>query len=136
MLRCAMTQFLARHRLTLEAGSIRLNDEGADTLVTGRAVATGKYDSDMGARAVRNPDFLAVQDVAIPLLACAGLHTCCIGTGVRFGQGIAANVFARCQFRQVTSLLLLAAPFLDTQRDEAGMHGEETAHGGVSPSQF
>src|SRR5258708_24821612 len=134
MVRWAMGEFFARHRLAVEAGNVCLNDESADAFMPGRAIPAGKDDGDPGAGAVGDPDFLAVQDIAVPLLACSRLHAGGIRTCIWLGQCVAANPLAGGQSWQVVVFLLFGAPFLDAEGYEAGMHGEEATHRGIGPS--
>src|SRR6266568_917052 len=73
----------------------------------GRAVPVCKDNGDMGAGAVGDPDFLAVQDITVSLFPGSGLHTGGIGTGIWFGQSVAANPFTACQPWQVAAFLFL-----------------------------
>src|SRR5437868_13590063 len=118
VLRCAVAQFLAGHRFALETRSIRLNQEGTDASMPGRAVSAGKDDGNMGAAAVGNPDFLAVQYVAVSLFASSSLHAGYIRTGIWLGKSVTANPFTCCQSRQVAAFLLLATPIAHAEGDQ------------------
>src|SRR5947209_2284877 len=131
-----MAQFLAGHRFALETRSIRLNEECADASMPGRAVSAGKDDGNMGAGAVGNPDFLAIQNVAVSLFASSSLHVGYIRTGIWFGKSVTANPFTCCQLGQVAAFLLLATPIVNSEGDQAGMNGQEAAYGRVGSSQF
>src|SRR5438270_3809384 len=136
MFRSAMSQFFAGHWLTVEAGRICFNDEGANAFMPCRAIPAGKDDSNSGAGAVSNPDFLAVQDITVSLLACSRFHAGGIRTCIRLGEGITANPLACRQSRQVVAFLLFGAPIMDTKRYQAGMYGKEASYGGVCATQF
>src|ERR1700692_183660 len=119
-----MPQFLAGHWLAQEAGRAGIDEECADAAMTRCPVSRSEDDGDMGAGAVGNPDFLAIQNVCITLLSRSRLHAGGVGTGVGFGQCVATDVLARCQSWQVVALLLLASPILNAERDQASMNSQ------------
>src|SRR6202035_526465 len=101
-----------------------------------RSVHAAENDGYIGAYAVGDPDFLAIQDVVIAVLPGSGFHAGDIGTRLRLGQGIAAYPLATGKQGQVVTLLYLCSRVLNAQGDKTGMHGQKTTHRGVNATQF
>ena len=58
-----------------------------------RPVHSGKHDSDLRAHAIGYPDFLAIQDIEVTFFPRSRLHAGGVGTGIRFGECVAADPF-------------------------------------------
>src|SRR5579885_1048129 len=112
----AMSEFMAGHAFALDARRIRLDEEGADALVSRRRVARGKDDSEICHIAIGDPDFLAIQHIRIILFARSGAEAGGVGACLRLRQAIATDSLTARQLRQIAATLLLAAPIADAAR--------------------
>ena len=103
----------------LETGHAALDQEGGDPA---RSLARLRvHDQRVGIGRVGDPEFGAVQNVAITLLFGAGAHRHDVRARSRFGHGQRADVFAADQLGQIFLLLLFGA-----------VHGNQRQrHGGI-----
>src|SRR5262245_23450297 len=128
VIRCAMPQLFPWHLLAPKSRRISGDDKCTDTLVPQREIDTGKCNRDVCNSAVRNPDFLAIQDVAVIFFASSGLQTPRIRSRFRLAEAVAPNPFSTCQLPQNRTLMLLRAPIADAQRDETPVHCQKPPH--------
>ena len=118
----------------LESGPVGLDDEAANQVVL--VLHLRPDDGDVGDRAGGDPHLLAVQHVAVAVLARAGAHRAGIRAGIRLGQPEAAENLALRHLRQILLLLLLAAEGVDGIHAQRRLHADERAHAAVAALQF
>ena len=110
-----------------------LHDEGGDAARAGGRIGLGIDDERIRLRAVGDPEFRAVQDVAVAALLRAKLHRDDVGAGAGLRHGERAEMLAGDELRQIARLLLGPAPAEDLVHAEVGMRavGEADRAGGA-----
>ena len=118
---------------TEKPGKALLDDEGGDAARAGRGIGLGIDDERVRLRAVGDPEFRAVQDVAVAALLGAKLHRHDVGAGARLRHRERAEMLAGDQLRQIARLLLGVAPAKNLVHAEIGVRavGEADRAGGA-----
>ena len=86
-----------------------LDDEGGDAARARGAIGLGVDHKRVGDRAVGDPHFRAVENVAVAFAVGAGAHRHHVRTRARLRHCERADMLAGNEFRQITALLLVAA---------------------------
>src|SRR5581483_2087384 len=91
VIRRAVAKLHARHAFTFEPRRVGLNQKSADSLVPQRPVTRSKNYRQIRDTAVRDPDFLPVEDVMIAVFSRRSFHACCVRSGIRFRQAVTTD---------------------------------------------
>ena len=87
-------------RAHFDAHRMHVDHQAADAVVLGRrGIGTGEQHAPVGLTGPAGPDFLTIDDVAIPVPLGPRLQTGQVGTGIGFGIPLAPH-FARADRRQ------------------------------------
>ena len=113
-----------------EALEALFDDEGGDAARAGLWVGFGVDDRDVGVRAVGDPHFRAVENVAVAALFGAQFHADHVRPRARFGHRQGADMLARNQFRQVARFLCGAGAAVDLVDAKVGVGAVGEADGG------
>ena len=112
-------------------GVAALDQEGADAARVEPHVLGGEDDEDVGLGGVGDPRLLAVEHVAVPGLAVAGLHRHHVGAGLGLGRGEGADHRARGELRQERLAHPVGGEFRHGACDREGMGAERQEHAAV-----
>ncbi|CCW16251.1 hypothetical protein EBBID32_5830 [Sphingobium indicum BiD32] len=111
-----------------EAGHGFFDEEGGDPL--GAFSRAGIDDQRVGFRRVGDPEFGAVQNIAVALFVGAQLHGHDVRPGARFGHGERTDMLTGDEFGKVARLLLCIAPAADLIDAEVGVGTIAETYGG------
>ena len=125
-------RILVMHVPSLQARRALLYQEAANLSV----VVLGPHQRHVGHRPVGDPQLLAVQHVALALLARRGQHPARVRPEAGLGQPEAAQGLTFLQTRQPLLLLLLRAVGEDGIHHQRALHRDEAAQPGVAPLQL
>src|SRR5581483_4822114 len=127
------------HIMRGESGTVGLNKKAANTPVLRsdtRVFDLSPYHGNIRDAAGGNPHLLSIENVVVPILACARSHASRIRTKIGLGQPKAAQLFSCSHLRQPVVLLLLCAEDKDGIHDERRLHADKAAQPGVPALKF
>ena len=119
-----------------EAGEIRFDEEGGNSLPAGRGIGFCKDDEYAGDAAVGDPGFCALEFVDGVVADGAGLDCGSVGAGLRFGEAEGAENFSGGEALQVFLLLRFRAEIEQGDLDGGIGDAQGGGHGGVDAGHF
>ena len=127
---------LVLDRDDLVAGGVGRHDKGGDAALAGVRVGHREKDDDIAVLARGDELLRAVDDVVIAIAARAGLERRGVRSGLRFGQGEAADPLARRHLRQEALFLRLGAKAQDRRAADRAVDREDCRAGPVARRHF
>ncbi len=122
---------LAVERAGGQPGHPPLEQERRDALVPLRSIDAGEHQEVVGDVREADPDLLAVEPIAVPILAGRGLQVAGIGADARLGQPERRELVTLRLRDQPTLALLLGAPLQQGERIQPDVDALDDAERGI-----